>query len=160
MINLTKTGLPGGRSRCIKYFLLYNHNFPFSYLNLNLFLKQTSKQALLSKKSVSGYKCVFILVLFGIQARKTVGWCLLLGGRRGFLFFWRFRDDVFGVIRSNIILGTWRIALYPLSYLLICLSTCSQTILEVMKQWQMLGDKIRYASRLYCIILLSERAMW
>lgn len=72
---------------------------------------------------------------------------MLLGERRGFLFFWRFRGDVLGVIQSNIILGTWRIALYPLSYLLICLATCLQTILEVMKQWQMLGDEIRYASR-------------
>lgn len=35
------------------------------------------------KNSVSGYKCVFILVLFGIQARKTVGWQFASQGEKG-----------------------------------------------------------------------------
>lgn len=64
------------------------------------------------------------------------------------MLFWRFRDGAFAVIQSKHGLGTWRIALYLLGYLSVCLSKCLQPILEVMKQWQMLRDKIRYASRL------------
>lgn len=69
------------------------------------------------------------------------------------MLFWRFRDDAF-VIQTKY--GSGNLVDSSVSTELICLSKYLQSALEVMKQWQMLRDKIRYASSLSYVILLTK----